>query len=175
MGVLNRELYTLIVAMAIITTIAMPPTLRWALGRTTMRPEEQRRLEEEDAEADEYVPKMERVLVLIDESRNGEMAARIAGIFSAGQKLLTTVVTPDGAGSPGSKVVQAAEEVAQRRATVRADTNTEIEEAEPVKVSDLIILKSVEREAALLCPVPALKRRFPACRIAKNSISWWLA
>jgi hypothetical protein len=30
---------------------------------------------------------------------------------------------------------------------VRADTDTKIEEAEPVKVSDLIILKSVEREA----------------------------
>jgi nucleotide-binding universal stress UspA family protein len=147
MGVLNRDLYTLIVAMAIITTIAMPPTLRWALGRTTMRPEEQRRLEKEEAEADQYVPKMERVLVLIDESRNGGMAARLAGIFSAGQKLLTTVVTPDGAGSPRSKVVQAAEEVAQRRETVRADTNTEIEEAEPIKVSDLIILKSVESEA----------------------------
>jgi Kef-type K+ transport system membrane component KefB/nucleotide-binding universal stress UspA family protein len=147
MGVLNRELYTLIVAMAIITTIAMPPTLRGALGRAAMRPEEQRRLEKEDAEADQHVPKMERVLVLIDESRNGAMAARLAGTFSAGQKLLTTVVTPDGAGSASSKVVQAAEEVARRRATVRADANTEIEEAGPVKVSDLIILKSVESEA----------------------------
>jgi nucleotide-binding universal stress UspA family protein len=147
MGVLNRELYTLIVAMAIITTISMPPTLRWALSRATMRPEEKRRLEKEYAEADQHVLKMERVMVLIDESRNGAMAARLAGTFSAGQKLLTTVVTPEGTGSPSSKVVQAAEEVAQRRAAVRADANNEIEEAEPVKVSDLITLKSVEREA----------------------------
>src|SRR5262249_540862 len=33
MGVLNGQLYTMIVAMAVVTTMLMPPTLRWAMGR----------------------------------------------------------------------------------------------------------------------------------------------
>src|SRR5205823_1548859 len=33
MGMLNENLFTMIVAMAFITTTAMPPTLRWALNR----------------------------------------------------------------------------------------------------------------------------------------------
>ncbi|WP_292324884.1 cation:proton antiporter, partial [Mesorhizobium sp.] len=32
-GVLSHNLFTMIVTMAVITTLAMPPTLRWALGR----------------------------------------------------------------------------------------------------------------------------------------------
>ena len=37
MGALSENLFTMIVAMAIITTMAMPPTLRWALARLPMR------------------------------------------------------------------------------------------------------------------------------------------
>ena len=37
MGVLSQNLFTMIVAMAVITTIAMPPTLRWALARLPLR------------------------------------------------------------------------------------------------------------------------------------------
>jgi K+:H+ antiporter len=33
MGALNQNLFTMIVAMAVLTTMAMPPTLRWALSR----------------------------------------------------------------------------------------------------------------------------------------------
>ena len=31
MGALSQNLYTMIVAMAVLTTLAMPPMLRWAL------------------------------------------------------------------------------------------------------------------------------------------------
>ena len=33
MGALSQDLFTMIVAMAVVTTMAMPPTLRWALSR----------------------------------------------------------------------------------------------------------------------------------------------
>ena len=44
-GALNNQLYTMIVAMAILTTMAMPPSLRWVLARVPMREEEGRRIE----------------------------------------------------------------------------------------------------------------------------------
>jgi Kef-type K+ transport system membrane component KefB len=44
MGALNQTLYTMIVAMAFVTTMAMPPMLRWALARLPISPEESERL-----------------------------------------------------------------------------------------------------------------------------------
>jgi Kef-type K+ transport system membrane component KefB/nucleotide-binding universal stress UspA family protein len=92
MGVLSNQLYTMIVAMAVITTLAMPPTLRWMLARVPMGDDEARRIEKEDAEASEAVPKMERVLVFIDESRNAALASYLGGTFAAGRQLVTTVM-----------------------------------------------------------------------------------
>ena len=48
MGALNQNLFTMIVAMAVLTTMAMPPTLRWALSRIPMRKEEKQRLDREE-------------------------------------------------------------------------------------------------------------------------------
>jgi len=92
MGALNHQLYTMIVAMAVVTTMAMPPTLRWMMARVPLREDEAKRLETEEAEASESVPKMERALVLLDDSANGRLAARLAGTFVAHRQVLTTVL-----------------------------------------------------------------------------------
>jgi len=140
MGALSNQLYTMIVAMAVITTMAMPPMLRWMMARVPLGPEEARRLEKEEAEALEHLPKMERALVYVDESANGHLAARLAGLFSARHDILTTVLNPKietrGAGA-------AAE-------TVQALTA----ESEPKKVPNAIMERpaiqdnAVERELA---------------------------
>ena len=88
MGALSKQLYTMIVAMAVVTTMAMPPTLRWMMARVPLGDEEAKRLEKEDAERLENLPKMERALVYVDDSPNGRLAARLAGLFAARQKIL---------------------------------------------------------------------------------------
>ena len=45
MGALSQNLFTMIVAMAVVTTMAMPPMLRWALARVPMGKAEKERLE----------------------------------------------------------------------------------------------------------------------------------
>jgi Kef-type K+ transport system membrane component KefB/nucleotide-binding universal stress UspA family protein len=92
MRVLSNELYTMIVAMAVITTLAMPPTLRWMLARLPVSEDEVRRLEKEEAEENETVPKMERALVYLDNSPNAALAAHLAGTFAVGQQVVTTVI-----------------------------------------------------------------------------------
>ncbi len=92
MGALSNQLYTMIVAMAVVTTMAMPPTLRWIVGRVPLGDEEAGRLEQEEAEQLQKLPKMERALVYADDSPNGRLAARMAGLFSARQQVLTTVL-----------------------------------------------------------------------------------
>jgi Kef-type K+ transport system membrane component KefB len=92
MGALTNELYTMIVAMAVVTTMAMPPMLRWMMKRVPVGEEEALRLEKEEAELDQSLPKMERALVYVDDSPNGRLAARLAGLFAARQQVLTTVI-----------------------------------------------------------------------------------
>src|SRR6185369_11918989 len=50
------------------------------------------RLEAEEAEHGQSLPKMERALVYVDDSANGRLAARLAGLFAARQQVLTTVL-----------------------------------------------------------------------------------
>src|SRR5215472_66864 len=92
MGALNGQLYTMIVAMAVVTTMAMPPTLRWMLARVPLREEELRRLEREEEEARASVPKMERALVVVDDSANARFVAGLGGMFAAQEQVLVTVM-----------------------------------------------------------------------------------
>jgi nucleotide-binding universal stress UspA family protein len=82
MGVLSENLFTMIVAMAFVTTIAMPPTLRWALGRLPTDESEQKRLAREIVDAQTFLAELERLLVVADSSANGAFAVRIAGLIA---------------------------------------------------------------------------------------------
>jgi len=95
MGALGKELYTMIVAMAVVTTMAMPPMLRWMMAKVPLGEDEARRLDREEAELAQSLPKMERALVYVDDSPNGRLAARLAGLFAARQQVLTTVLEAD--------------------------------------------------------------------------------
>lgn len=95
-GALSGQLYTMIVAMAVVTTMIMPPTLRWIMARVPLREEETRRLDTEEAERRQTLPHMERALVHVDASPNGELTASIAGLFAARQRVLTTLLEAPG-------------------------------------------------------------------------------
>src|SRR5712672_3257502 len=82
MGALSQNLFTMIVAMAVVTTMAMPPMLRWALARVPLRKAEKERLEREEFEARGFVANLERLLVIADESPNGRFASRLAGLLA---------------------------------------------------------------------------------------------
>jgi nucleotide-binding universal stress UspA family protein len=102
MGVLTQNLYTVIVAMAVITTMIMPPTLRWTLNRVVLTPDEKARLEKEDVERRGFVPGLERLLVAIDDSVNGTFAARLAGLIAGTRGMPVTVLQEDVKG-PGRR------------------------------------------------------------------------
>ena len=82
LGALTQNLYTMIVTMAVVTTCAMPPTLRWALARIPFRPGERERLEREAFEAKGFVANMERLLVAASDGANGRFASRLAGLLA---------------------------------------------------------------------------------------------
>lgn len=132
MGALNQDLFTMIVAMAVLTTTAMPPTLRWALGRIPMRKEEKQRLEREELEAKGFVPNLERLLIAVDDSPNGQFASRVAGVLAGTHGMPTTILhIPDASKIEGAmpddpeKVSAAADKQKKAEETKGSDTKDE--------------------------------------------------
>ena len=92
MGALSQNLFTMIVAMAVVTTMAMPPMLRWGLARVPLGKAEKERLEREEFEAKGFVSNLERLLLAVDDSANGKFASHIAGLIASRGGLPTTVL-----------------------------------------------------------------------------------
>jgi len=154
MGALNSNLFTMIVTMAVVTTMLMPPTLRWALSRVPMRKEEKLRLEREEMEAKGFMPKLERLLLAIDDSANGRFAARIAGIIAGAHAMPTTVMHIHGKKRPSRTAVEQAREKAKefgetvQVAAGRSDQSKLEEEKNETKIDvTTIVEKSPNAEA----------------------------
>ena len=120
MGVLSQNLFTMIVAMAVITTTAMPPTLRWALARLPMRREEKLRLEREDYERNAFVPNLERILLAVDHGTNGQFAARLVGLLAGARGMPVTVLDIAGNGKEKADEKNGGAEPDPKRETVQA-------------------------------------------------------
>ena len=118
-GALSQDLFTMIVAMAVITTLAMPPTLRWALARLPLDDKEKERLEREDFEDKGFVSRMERLMVAADATPKGLFAARLAGLIAGARGMPVTVV-PMIAGEEPASIDPLASEVADVAGAVQA-------------------------------------------------------
>lgn len=136
MGVLSQDLFTMIVAMAILTTLAMPPTLRWALGRLPLSEEEGARLAREEFEAKGFLPNVERFLVSVDDSSNGRFAARLAGLIAGARgKPITILHLGEGERTKQDAALeQSPESAAKAGAAVVAEKEEELDSAKPAKV-----------------------------------------
>jgi Kef-type K+ transport system membrane component KefB/nucleotide-binding universal stress UspA family protein len=92
MGLIDERFFTAIVVMALVTTLAMPPMLRWALKRLPMRPEEAARLEREALEAQGFLSGVERLLLAADSSPSGRLASRLAGLIAGVRRMPATAL-----------------------------------------------------------------------------------
>jgi Kef-type K+ transport system membrane component KefB/nucleotide-binding universal stress UspA family protein len=109
MGVLNRDLFTLIVVMAVTTTMIMPPMLRWALVRIPPTGEEKDRLAREEMQAKDLVRTVERILIAVDGSDHGKLASKLAGLFAGARNIMATVLHLTGSGSQKQSPVETRE------------------------------------------------------------------
>ena len=100
MGALSQNLFTMIVAMAVVTTMAMPPMLRWALSRLPLKDEERVRLEREAFEARGFVTSLERLLLAVDKSAQGAFASRLGGLLAGPRGMPVTVLQLETSGPP---------------------------------------------------------------------------
>src|SRR3954453_1845320 len=149
-GALSQTLFTMILAMAVVTTMAMPPMLRWSLARVPLRPEEEARLEREAFEAKGFVPNIERLLVAVDDSPGGHFASRLAGLLAGSRRIPTTILET----APRARTRQRrnAEAVAKATASTAAPDTAEADApAGPVDITTRpqsdVVEEAVAREA----------------------------
>jgi nucleotide-binding universal stress UspA family protein len=141
MGALSQNLFTMIVAMAVITTMAMPPMLRWGLARVPLGKEEKERLEREEFEAKGFVSNLERLLLAVDESPNGKLASRLAGLIS-GQRGLPITVLPLQKAEPNKAKAKSkadSEAGAEAVAKAAADRTAKAEENDAPAAADVTV------------------------------------
>lgn len=91
-SVLSQNLFTMIVTMAIVTTMAMPPMLRAALANLPINEEEKERLEREEFEKRGFVANLERPLLAVDESVGATFASHVMGLIAGMRGLPITVL-----------------------------------------------------------------------------------
>jgi len=121
MGALSQNLFTSIVTMAVVTTMVMPPMLRWAVGRLPLRADEKERLERDEVEAHSFVSNVERLLVAVDSSHSGQLASRLVGLIAGVRQIPTTALHFD---YVTAEALPGAEEQAERTATVMTEAAT---------------------------------------------------
>ena len=93
MGALNQSLFTAIVAMAVVTTMAMPPMLRWALAPPAhAAPRSRSGSSARSSRRQGFVTHVERLLVAVDASPSGQLASRLVGLLAGVRRIPTTVL-----------------------------------------------------------------------------------
>jgi Kef-type K+ transport system membrane component KefB/nucleotide-binding universal stress UspA family protein len=138
MGALTQNLFTIIVTMAVLTTMAMPPMLRWSLARLPLRKAEKDRLEREEREAKGFVPNLERLLLAVDDSPNGKFAPRLAGMIAGSKGMPTTVVQLQKTNGKTQKAAAKTEEESpseEVKSAAKPKSKVEEKEAKPVDVT----------------------------------------
>jgi len=146
MGALSHNLFTMIVTMAVVTTMAMPPTLRWTLSRIPMGKDEKKRLEREELDRRGFVRNLERLLLAVDDSANGKFVSRVAGMLAGTQGMPTTVLhivdaekiekPTNGHGAHGKSTVKAAAAKSETKKSAKTSkTKTDGSETDDDKTS----------------------------------------
>jgi Kef-type K+ transport system membrane component KefB/nucleotide-binding universal stress UspA family protein len=134
MAALNQPLYTAIVAMAVVTTMVMPPMLRWALRRLPLSAQEKARMEREELEAQGFLGQVERLLVAVDASPSGQFASRLAGLLAGVRRIPTTVLHLDHEPAALAAAEKAERSTAAVKAGVEAGDEAAIAAADKVEV-----------------------------------------
>jgi Kef-type K+ transport system membrane component KefB len=90
LGILTIEMYSIIVMVAIVTSLMAPPLLRFTLSRVHIGDDEARRLEKEEIAAASFVRGVRRVLVLARSPAIMRIPAQLVGYLSHEQPLEAT-------------------------------------------------------------------------------------
>ncbi|WGV27022.1 cation:proton antiporter [Halotia branconii] len=111
LGVLNPQMYSIIVMVAIVTSLLAPPLLRWSLSKVVMGEEEARRLEQEQQDSRSFIKQIQRVLIPTSGGPNIQLAAQLVGHMAHQNSIEVTALYALSDKQPQSKVRRTATQV----------------------------------------------------------------
>jgi Kef-type K+ transport system membrane component KefB/nucleotide-binding universal stress UspA family protein len=82
LGVLNQQMYSIIVMVAIVTSLMAPPLLRWTLSKVTIGEEEASRLKQEEQASRSFIKNVQRVLIPTSGGPNVQLAAQLVSYLA---------------------------------------------------------------------------------------------
>jgi Kef-type K+ transport system membrane component KefB/nucleotide-binding universal stress UspA family protein len=144
MNILSPNLFTMIVTMAVVTTLIMPPMLRWALGRIPLAPAEKERLDREALDERGFVAKLQRLLLVADNSPIGQFSAYLTGLLGGAKGLPTTVLPLVGTRTDPQSVANDSLEALKEGASISAAATRE---REKLAVDKMQLTAPKDREA----------------------------
>jgi nucleotide-binding universal stress UspA family protein len=166
LGILSPDMFSIIVVMAMVTSLMAPPALRWVLARVTPGEEELRRLRREEIAAASSIGRIHRVLLPVRRRPAGtpihHLSARLLERMAVKSSLSLTVlnVYPPGDKSKSEEFLDDTMQVfTAKEVTRKLVESTDPSEqilAEAQKHYDLMILGATEiqsRQTALFHPV----------------------
>lgn len=92
LGVLNQQMYSIIVMVAIVTSLMAPPLLRWTLSKVEIGEEEASRLEQEELKSSSFVKQIQRVLIPTRGGTNVQLATQLVGYLARQNPLEITAL-----------------------------------------------------------------------------------
>ncbi|MDF5714732.1 MAG: cation:proton antiporter [Rhizonema sp. NSF051] len=92
LGVLNPQMYSIIVMVAIVTSLMAPPLLRWSLSHVSMSEEEAQRLDKEKMASRSFIKRIHRVLMPTQGGPNIKLAAQLVSHLAHQNPLEVTVL-----------------------------------------------------------------------------------
>ncbi|HEY9669842.1 MAG TPA: cation:proton antiporter, partial [Waterburya sp.] len=117
LGVLNPQMYSIIVMVAIVTSLMSPPLLRWTLSKVEMSHEEARRLEHEELKSHSFIKNIHRVLMPTWSGADVQLAAQLVSHMAHQNDMEVTALYAVSDKKPGRKTANTA--------TIVKDTKTE--------------------------------------------------
>ena len=134
LGVLTPEMYTIILMVAIVTSLMAPPLLRWTLARIPMSDDERARLAREERLKTSFLGNLTRILMPARGGVNDQIAAQLVGRLVSGEDIeVTTMYVGEDSGADAAAEPETADapaggprtKVATRAKTdARSDTQT---------------------------------------------------
>ena len=92
LGILTNEMYSIIVMVAIVTSLMAPPLLRYTLSKVQIGADEAKRLEQEEIAAASFIRGVRRVMVLSRTPGIMRVPAQLVGYLSHEQPLEATAI-----------------------------------------------------------------------------------
>jgi Kef-type K+ transport system membrane component KefB len=89
-GILTAEMYSIILMVAVATSLMAPPLLRWTLGHVEIVGEERKRLEAEERRKECFIPNLKRVLLPVPPGVEVRPAAELVGLLVADEDVEVT-------------------------------------------------------------------------------------